>query len=215
MMHQTRGVRGLGRRIALTLVLIGAALTLGVSASAGPGVRFSRADIRVDQPLFVGNTYSLPVVTISNPGDVVAEYEIAIADRDSGALPIPREWLLVEPANFQLRPGQTRKVESILVIPYDAQLGRYEGLLAARIAPPDASDTPGASVGAGAAAPLTFEVRARTLLETLARTISALWHGGGSWSYGLTGLVVVSLALVWVFRRFRLKIEPRIDRSER
>ena len=194
------------------LVLLSSAILIAVASPgvAGPGVRLSHGVVHVDQVLFKGGAYQLPDMTVSNPGDVVASYEIAVVEVSEAGLSIDSDWLHVEPVRFELAPGEARVVQSELVIPDDARLGRYEGLIAARmLAPDDATGDTGARLGAGAAAQIQFEVGARTLLEEWMTRLSDAWADATPWSYLALIMLWLSAMTIWVARRYRIHIEPR------
>jgi hypothetical protein len=166
--------------------------------------------VRIDQLLFVGTSYELPSMRVSNPGDVVASYKMSLVEKDSDRLSIPGEWITLTPSAFELGPGETQTVAAVLEIPEDARLGRYEGLLAAQLTFTDTSETAtGARLGAGAAAVLSFEVGARTLIEAWASSVAAFWQDAGIWAYVTTGGVALAVLVVWFLRRFSIRVVVR------
>lgn len=179
-------------------------------AAAGPGVRLSLGEVRIDQLLFVGTSYDLPSIRVSNPGGVVAFYAMSLLEKDSEQLAIPEQWVALTPSVFELAPGETRTVEAVLEIPQDARLGTYEGLLAAQLISTDTSGSgTGARLGAGATAVLSFEVGARTLLEAWASSVAAFWQDPGIWAYMTTGVLALAVLVGWFFRRFTIRIVVR------
>jgi hypothetical protein len=170
-------------------------------------VRLSHGEVRIDQLLFVGTSYDLPSMRVSNPGDVVASYKMSLVEKDSELLTIPEGWVALTPSAFELAPGETQTVEAVLEIPEDARLGKYEGLLAAQLISTDTSGSAtGARLGAGAAAVLSFEVGARTLIEAWASGVTAFWQNAGIWAYVTTGGLALGVLVMWFLRRFSIRI---------
>ena len=201
---------GVGRATALLLIAIGWLLAAGLPATAGPGVRLSHGAVSIDQLLFTGTSYRLPTMTVSNPGDTAATYQVSTVAMDQEALAIPSHWIVVTPAAFELAPGASQTVQASLDIPEDARLGFYEGLISAQMSSGETSDgVAGARLGAGAAATLTFEVGARTLLEAWASSVIAFWQDTGVWAYVTTGALSLGLLVVWFRRRFAIRIVAR------
>jgi hypothetical protein len=198
------------RLIVWPLLIFFSAAASVMPAAAGPGVRLSLGEVRIDQLLFVGTSYDLPSMIVSNPGDVVASYVMSLVEKDSEQLTIPEQWVALTPSVFELAPGETQTVEADLEIPQDARLGMYEGFLAAQLTSNDISGSgTGARLGAGAAATLSFEVGARTLIEAWASSAAAFWQDAGIWAYMATGGLALAVLVVWFRRRFSIQIVAR------
>lgn len=181
-----------------------------VPALSGPGVRLSHGQIAFDTPLFVGTDRQLPALTVSNPGDTEAGYRVTVVASDSGALPIDPGWVILRPESFTLQPGESRTLQASLRIPDNARLGHYEGLLAAQlVSTPSEGASVGARLGAGAAARLNFDIKARTLLESWIADAGEAWHEMGPVGRVLPIAVALGLIMTQLLRHFRFRIERR------
>ncbi len=210
MTGRTQQAEGAGRLVVRSLLVLFLMAGSVMPAAAGPGVRLSHGEVRIDQLLFVGTSYDLPSIRVSNQGDVVASYAMSLVEKDSEQLTIPEQWVVLTPSAFELAPGETQPVEAVLEIPEDARLGMYEGLLAAQLASTDTSGSgTGARLGAGAAAVLSFEVGARTLIKAWASSVAAFWQDAGIWAYVTTGVFALAVLIVWFLRGFSIRIVVR------
>lgn len=176
------------------------------TASADRGVALDLGKVEISQTLTPGGGYTLPPVGVRNPGDEVTTYRMTVSsERDQSGVPVPVSWIDFQPNEVTLRPGETKTIGVRLSLPTGADPGNYEGLLAAQIV----TTRGGAQVGAAAAAKLTFEVEAATLL-------GAWWHKASTWfedNAPATWIVPTAfgaLLLTWQFRRrFAFRLEKR------
>lgn len=188
-------------------VLIGflALLASSGAASADRGVALDLGKLEIEQTLTPGGGYRLPPVGVRNPGDEVTTYRMVVSSmQDQAGKPVPEDWVVFEPRELELEPGQTRKISTRLSLPTGADPGSYEGLLAAQIV----TDGGGAQVGAAAAAKVLFEVESATLL-------GAYWHKASTWfgdNTPWTWLVPVLLVLALAARQFRSHFAFRLER---
>ena len=116
----------------------------------------------------------------------------------------PASWFTFNPSTFSLEVGATRPVESRLTIPSDAEPGDYEALIGPQIV----SDGTGASVGAGAAARLSFSVAPSSAIDALLRQLFR-FLAENPWVLVIAGLALVLLVLWLLRRRFSISIARR------
>jgi hypothetical protein len=192
------------------LPLLPAALVLLALLAAGPagastGVSIDVGRIAVSEVLAPGGEYRLPAFGVRNPGTEATSYRITVSylDGQEGTRP-PAEWFTFTPAELTLEPGQSRPVQTRLVVPPDADEGPY----AALIGPQIVTVGGGAQVGAAAAARLTFTVGPCEGLECWLR-----WFGRfleeNPWLLVLPAAGVAAGA-TWLFRqRFSISISRR------
>jgi hypothetical protein len=197
------------RRSLARLLLVGV-VALGpgsATAIADQGVRISTGRIDVQDPLATGRVYHLPDLEVSNPGTESAAYQMTlgnIAGQDDAA--VDPSWVRFTPAGFTLQPGGSRAVATVLAIPADARTGPYQGLLKAELVPAGA----GVSIGAAAAARLTFTVTSGTALDSLVGGIRDAVPVAGP----LLGAILVLLLVVVVVRAARRRWSFRVERRQ-
>ncbi len=189
--------------VALAALILLTAVAGVIPAAADQGVSINLGSIKINEPLIRGQDYRLPEMEVSNPGMDTSTYLMEVrAVRDQDALPLDRGWFSLNPERFELGPGDSQVVLMVLHVPDDASLGAYGGLVGASIVPA----RQGASVGAAAAAKLTFEVaRPDSIISPLASWLKE----NPLIVYGLTALVVASLAARVLRRKFTFSIERR------
>lgn len=188
---------------ALAVLIFLTAAVSALPAAANQGVSVNLGSIRIDEPLARGHDYRLPEMVVSNPGTSTSTYVMEVrAVKDQANLPLEEDWFSMNPERFQLDAGASRAVSIALHVPEDAPTGTYGGLVAASIVPA----TQGASVGAAAAAKLTFEVaRPASILSPLAS-----WLEVNTFVlYGLAAVAAASIAAMVLRRRFTFSIERR------
>jgi hypothetical protein len=123
--------------------------------------------------------------------------------------PVPEDWFDFEPREVTVKPGKTTKVQARLSLPTGADPGDYEALLAAQIV----TKGKGAQVGAAAAAKVTFEVEAATLLGAYWHKLTSWLSGNAPWTWVLPAALSM-LLVAWQFRRrFAFRLEKREARS--
>jgi len=195
-------------RVAAVLAAATLVLVAPATAAADRGVRVDAGRIAIDDELMPGQTYRLPTIGVSNPGDETTSYTMAVTEL-SGTTTPDADWFEFEPASFELEPGRTQAVRVTLRIPVSAEASEYTALLAAEIVAGDAASTDGAGIGVGAAAAarLTFNVQPASDLEAVLGFI-------GTWldeQRGILSLAVVLVVLALAVRlgRRHLAIEIR------
>jgi hypothetical protein len=197
-------------RIVLSTVLLvsiaAAIVARPVTAQSGIGVALDTGRVDVTQRLSKGGTYQLPVVGVRNPGSEAATYTMGTSflEGQSGRR-VPEGWFSFSPQRFTIAPGSTQPVRVTLDIPTRARPDTYAALLHAQVAP----SGEGAQIGAAAAAPVTFAVRPSTLPEAWLLRGRSLLADHAPWWYVLPSLALAALALRWLTRRFRFRLERR------
>jgi hypothetical protein len=192
--------------VRLALLAVGALLSSGSLAVASTGVSIDVGSIDVREQLSPGGEYRLPTFGVRNPGDEESAYVVVVSyvDGQAGLSP-PEGWFTFSPVTFSLAAGEARPVNTTLEIPADAEPGDY----AALIGPQVVAAGGGATVGAGAAARLTFTVQPSSPLDAWLRW---LWRflGQHPWVWilalGLTAVVIVAI----LRRRFSIAITRRL-----
>jgi hypothetical protein len=192
------------------LLILAASAVLASPAAAGRGVALDLGRLDIAQTLTPGGGYRLPPIGVRNPGDEVTSYRIVVSHvQGQQGTPIPEDWFRFEPRELTLRPGKTGKVQARLSLPTGADPGDYEGLVAAQIV----TKGEGAQVGAAAAARVTFEVEAATLLGAYWHKLTTWFSGNAPWTWVIPS-VLAMLLVAWQFRRrFEFRLAKREARS--
>jgi hypothetical protein len=189
-------------------VLLGLGAALLVSAApvfAGKAVSIDVGTIAVREVLVPGGEYRLPTFGVRNPGTEPTAYVIAVSYVDGQArLRPPEAWFTFTPTSFSLEVDASRPIESRLTIPTDAEPGDYEALIGPQIV----SDGTGASVGAGAAARLSFTVAPSSDLDAFLRQLFR-FLAENPWVLVIAGLAILLLILWLLRRRFSISIARR------
>jgi hypothetical protein len=189
-------------------VLLGLGAALLVSAApvfGGKAVSIDVGTISVRERLVPGGEYRLPTFGVRNPGTEPTAYVIAVSYVDGQeALRPPAEWFTFSPDSFSLEVGASRPVEARLTIPGDAEPGEYQALIGPQIV----SDGTGASVGAGAAARLSFSVDPSSALDAFLRQLFR-FLAENPWVLVLSGLLLLIVVLWFLRRRFAFSISRR------
>ena len=196
----------MSRRIALSLLAFGAALvTSAAPVDAGEAVSIDVGTIAVREQLVPGGEYRLPTFGVRNPGTESTSYEITVSYVDGQeTLRPPKEWFTFEPATLSLGVNESRPVTTTLEIPADAEPGEYSALIGPQIV----GEGTGATVGAGAAARLTFTVQPSSALDGWLRWLFR-FLSDNPWVW-IGGLLIVALAVLWVLRkRFSISVTRR------
>jgi hypothetical protein len=193
------------RRALLTVV---AALMAGLitAAYADRGVSLDVGKIEINQRLSRGGEYQLPAVGVRNPGTEVTRYRMGVAyiDDQDGRRP-PESWFAFSPAELELAPGETKPVKVELQVPTGARPDDYEALIQAEIA----AEGEGTTVGAAAAARLSFTVKPSNLLQAWQLEAQDFLHEKSPWSYLVPGAVGLGLVGWWLRKRFTLSVGRR------
>jgi hypothetical protein len=144
----------------LAPLLSGVALLFALPITPGAvvatqGVALDTGRIIVPETLTAGERYTLPPITLSNPGSERCAYALSIgrAGDESGLEPLAG-WFRFAPQTVRLRPGHAREVRITIMLPVDVQVGRYEAVIQAVIG----GTGNGTSVSAAAATRLEFTV---------------------------------------------------------
>lgn len=193
-------------RLAILLVASSSMLLAASAASADRGVALDLGRLEIVQKLIPGGGYTLPPVGVRNPGDEVTTYRMVISSvQGQAGTPVPEGWFEFEPREVTLEPGETEKVQARLSLPTGADPGDYEALLAAQIV----TEGEGAQVGAAAAAKVTFEVEASTLIGAYWFKLKTWFSDHAPWTW-VVPAALASLLLAWLFRRrFAFRLEKR------
>ncbi len=194
------------RRSAATVLALGAALLVGAApVAAGKAVSIDVGSIAVREQLVPGGEYRLPTFGVRNPGTESTSYVLDVSYVEGQeALRPPVEWFSFSPSTLTLGVGESRAIETTLEIPTDAEPGEY----AALIGPQIAADGGGATVGAGAAARLSFTVQPSSALDAWLRM---LWRFlmENPWIW-IVVLLAVAAGVLWFLRkRFRFSVQRR------
>lgn len=187
----------------LAAAVLAAAALAAAPAGAGVGVGIDTGAIEVQEPLHPGGRYPLATVTVSNRGDQLAEFSLNVKYQEgrSEARP-PAEWFAFAPPAFALAPGESRPVQVSLRLPPDAPPGAYFALVAAQPRLPG----PGAMIGVGVGAKVSFRVAPGGLAGTAAYYMRHWWRAAAPWSYVVLGLAVLTLLRLVPLRRYRFRL---------
>jgi hypothetical protein len=189
--------------LAATLLLIGLEPP---PASAAMGVALTLGKIEPGQPLSRGGVYTLPVLGVRNPGNETTHYRMGLAYVNGQAEQrVPEGWLRFSQGEFALAPGSNQAVAATIKVPIGATPGDYSALLQAAIVPAGG----GTTVGAAAAARLTFVVRPSSMLEAWFLTAQRLVGECTPWSYLLPAVLLAVSSATWLMRRFSFRLERR------
>jgi hypothetical protein len=188
----------------LALAFVAALLT-AAQAAADRGVAIDIGRIAIDQPLAPGGSYRLPPLGVRNPGDERTTYRLRVWPIRGAARAPDESWVRLTPERLTLRPNQIRKVEARLVLPPDAPAGDY----AALIGPEIVGEASGASVGAAAAARLTFAVEPASTLTGWWNRLKRFFLDHLPWTAVVPGLVLAVLLADRLRRRYSLAVVRR------
>ena len=194
------------RRLRAPLLALGAVLLVGAApVAAGKAVSIDVGTIAVREQLVPGGEYHLPTFGVRNPGTESTSYVLTVSYVDGQeSLAPPVAWFSFAPANLTLEVGESRAIETTLVIPVDAEPGEY----AALIGPQIAADGSGPQIGAGAAARLTFTVQPSSALDAWLRQLGR-FLAENPWVWAVA-LIVVLIGVAWLLRRrFRFSVQRR------
>ena len=194
----TMGTETLTRRLVpvAALAVVGA-LLMGAPAAADRGVSIDVGRVAVTQKLLPGAGYRLPAFGVRNPGDEPATYRMvssSVTGQDGNE--VPPEWFRFRPSTFTLEPGATRAVTARIDLPAGADPGDYEALVGAQLV----SEGDGTTVGAEAAARVSFSVEPSSLLAAYWLEMKTFLSAHAPWSW-LVPLVLVMAGVAAVMRR--------------
>jgi hypothetical protein len=194
------------RRSTVILVAVGWTLLTAGAATADRGVALDLGKLEIAQTLTPGGGYRLPPIGVRNPGDEMTTYRMVVSSvQGQAGIPVPEDWFEFAPREVTLEPGETEKVQARLNLPTGADPGDYEGLLAAQIV----TEGEGAQVGAAAAAKVTFEVEAATLLGAYWHKLSTWFSDNAPWTWLVPALLASALVARQFRRNFAFRLEKR------
>lgn len=179
------------------LCLPAGALTQGVSVDLGR--------VAIDDELRAGQRYTLPTIGVTNRGTERTSFQV-VAGPMEGVRSGPSSWFRLEPASFELAPGETQPVSVSLVLPPDASPANYQQLISARIAP---TGEEGIGLGAAAASVVSFRVVPSSVWEGMWNSAMSFFRAGHPWSTLAVGVIVLSFIAGWVRRNFELAVRRR------
>lgn len=194
-------------RATRSLIALAGVVLLGTApaALASTGVSIDVGSIAVSETLVPGEEYKLPSFGVRNPGTEPTAYRLVVTSIDGQTAAAPAEsWFTFEPGDMTVGPGESRAVQTRLVVPPDAEPGAY----AALIGPQIVSQGSGAQVGAAAAAKLTFTVGESDGLSAWLRAI-ARFLAENPWILAVAGLLLVYVGVRFLKRRFTLQVARR------
>ena len=195
------------RRLAgSSVVALGAALLVSAApVAAGKAVSIDVGSIAVREQLLPGGEYRLPTFGVRNPGTESSSYVLVVTYVDGQEeLRPPKEWFSFSPQAFTLAVGTSQAIETRLNVPGDAEPGKYTALIGPQIA----AEGGGTTVGAGAAARLSFTVQPSSALDAFLRQ---LWRflADNLWVW-VVAIVLLALLTLWILRkRFSFSVERR------
>lgn len=186
---------------AATAVLVAADVAHAGGGRMGVAIDVGRIDIR--ESLLPGGSYRLPLIGVRNPGTALTHYVMTFNSIQGARARAPSvSWFQFEPREFSLAPGHSRAVRARIALPTNAQPADYEGLLEAQIT----SGGKGATVGAAAAARLTFTVKPSNFLQAAWLSFRTFLSDTSPWSYAIAAVLLLGLVLAALRRRFSLRI---------
>jgi hypothetical protein len=197
------------RRPALVLVaVLGLAGCIAATATpslADRGVSLTIGRFEIDQKLTKGREYTLAGFGVKNPGTETTTYRLGTMEVRGEEL-APAEWFTFAEREVSLQGGAERAIPVKLVVPGSAKPGRYQAYLKAEIAPGDGAGT---SVGAAAAAPVVFEVKASSLVEEWRTEASDAVDATAPWGYIGAGLAALAGLAYFLRRKLAISIAVR------
>lgn len=187
------------------LALAGAALVAAAPALAAKAVSIDVGRIDVTDQLAPGGEYKLPAFGVRNPGTEPTTYKLVVSYVDGQAAAKPAEvWFTFDPSTLTLAPGESRPVQARITLPTDAEPGDY----AALVGPEIVSEGTGATVGAGAAARLTFTVAPSGPIDAFLRWLFRTL-GQNPWLVAVFALLILAVAAWFLRRRFNFSVSRR------
>jgi hypothetical protein len=188
---------------AVASVILITAVVGSAPATADQGVSIDLGSVALDEPLVQGTIYRLPEMTVSNPGDESATYLMEVrAVTGQTNIPLDMSWFSFDPERFDLGPDASQVVTISVKVPEGAAPGAYSGLVAVNVA----AAPEGVSVGAAAAAKLSFEVAKP---DTVFSPIAEWWDTNAAIALWLGAIVAFVLSLRIIGKRFTISIKRR------
>ena len=178
------------------------------------GVGIGTGKISINEKLKNGMTYKFPDLVIINTGDVQSDYLVSVSyNSEQKELLPPAEWFTFTPEVFNLKPGDSQKVEVRLKVPIDKVIpGDYFAYLEAK---PVIEDKPGvSSVGIAAAAKLNFTIAPSNFLEGIYYTVKYVFDEYQPWSTVVLSAVVLVLLKVILSRFISIDLNIKSKKKE-
>lgn len=184
----------------LRIILFVSSLIIFPSVSlANVGVGVGLGKIQIDESLKSGGIYKLPSIPVLNTGDEAGEYAMEVTFQQEQTERRPdAKWFNFSPQSFHLDGGQSQTVEVSLVLPTNAEAGKYFAYLEAH---PVKSGASGVSVGIAAATKLNFTLEAGTVLGAFTQRVKSVLTTYSPYSFVILGLLAV-IIFVSTFRTF-------------
>jgi hypothetical protein len=161
----------------------------------------------VEQKLSRGGDYRLPDIGVRNPGTETTTYRMGVSHvQGQQGREAPAGWFSFDPPLLTLAPGEASPVTVKLDIPAGAHPDDYEALLQAEIAP----QGEGTTVGAAAAARLTFTVKPSNFLQAWQLEAETWFKDNQPWTILVPLVALLALILWWLRRRFTFTVGRRV-----
>jgi hypothetical protein len=185
------------RLVSVAALAVAGALLTGAPAAADRGVSIDVGRVAVTEKLLPGAGYRLPTFGVRNPGDEPATYRMVSSSITGQAgKDVAPQWFRFRPSTFTLEPGAMRAVTARIDLPAGADPGDYEALVGAQLV----SEGDGATVGAEAAARVSFSVEPSSLLAAYWLETKSFFSAHAPWSW-LVPLVLALAGVAAVVRR--------------
>jgi hypothetical protein len=186
--------------IPLTIgLIVSAPFCIPAEAQSYVSIRQVPAVIRVYEPLFAGESYTLHSITVTNQGDGNCDYEVVLtSDEKQDELAVPEEYLYLSPASFSLASQASQEVQLQITIPDNAKPGEYMTYVETQLVPEEGS-TP---IGAAVATRLYFTIEENTELNFWGR-IAGFFSSHAPFSYIVLSLAVSLIAGGVMFALYR------------
>jgi hypothetical protein len=177
-------------------------LSFPLTATASVGVGIQAGPVRLGSVAHAGQSYSLPPVYVVNTGTKTETVSLRVERLSHGpGRAVPPAWIQVAGHGVQLQPHQSARIPLQLVLPDDAQRGRYLSDIVAAVT--GTISVGQANLGVAAATKLVFSV--------VPGPAPGFWPALPSSSGWILGGLLLLAAAVFGFRRSGLRI--RVERK--
>lgn len=185
----------------VTLFILGSS---PIQADSGVGIMPGK--IEVNEPLYPGGRYNLPVVQVFNTGAQASRYEVVVSGMEKQKeLQPPEGLVIISPQSFFLEPKANQVISLSLSVPVKAEPGDYLAYIEAR---PVSQNTAGTHIGAAVATKLYFTVKPSSTWAGLLTYTGSFFKRHALPVYIAAGLVILAL-LGWTYKRY-LKLDIKI-----
>ena len=168
------------------------------------GVGVGTGKIVIDEILYPGEIYKLPVFTVLNTGDEKTTYGVGISHRETQPeLKPDPSWFKFSPSEFELDPTGAQNVEVTLEIPLQLEPGKYFAFVEGH---PARGEGGGTKIGIAAASKLYFEVAPANIFVGLYYRVLTAWRNAQPWSNIVAGAIAAGLVVTFVRRNFDFNI---------